>query len=162
MSLYTRLEETIQSQIKPISNLDVNLLNDEPWSSIKERSPRLLPNLPTIPWVSTKSLQDFNLQPRSWSILLNNPSIPNWSENLGFYFENLQTKIKPKSQSQLTTIDVIPKTWTTNSNQINRVTMVRVIKIEEDEWWRLDVFLSKNTQWLTYRFSLILSRIVFL
>jgi hypothetical protein len=83
------------------------------------------------------------------------PSIPNWSKNLRFYLKNLQTIIKPKSQTQLATMMLSPSlNHQFISDQPLKLTMVRVTMSEEDEWWRLDVFLSKNTQWLSQRFSL--------
>jgi hypothetical protein len=66
---------------------------------------------------------------------LNNPIEQNLSHKFqSLSLENGQTLIKPKSQSQLATMDVIPKLKSpTHIGSIAKLTIVRMLKSKQDE-----------------------------
>jgi hypothetical protein len=82
-----------------------------------------------VPNPSKISLSDLDLDWFYWTSLVTKPSIPNWNGNLGFYLQNLQTKIKHKRQPQF--IDVITKLESTTQIR-SIVTIVNVVM-----WWRI-------------------------
>jgi hypothetical protein len=125
--------------------------------------PRLIPKCflepSTIPCASTKSSTRFQSPTRiltdSFEQHLSQHFNPNWSQHLGFFLENFQSLIIPKSN-----LNWIPCMFFPKLESPTHIASIVTIdngemwwRIEKDEWLRLVVFLSKNTQWHTQRFS---------